>query len=243
MSKKYQKNTTALNSNVKKVMYCRVSSNDQNLDRQKENLEGIDLLVEDKISGSTEFFSRDGGRVIKELIDEGVQFTLYVSHVDRCGRNALDILSTVKYCTAHGVNINFYQQGFCTLDDSKNENPVTKLILSILLSVAELTRSQIRDSQRAGIRLSRLKHPERWTGRRKGSSESVEDFLNKKSNQLALSLLKQNKFTLAQISKLSGRSVNSILKLKRIYCVQEGKKTAQRSYTKDIPNDEGSEAI
>lgn len=212
-----------LNCNIKNIKYCRVSSQTQNLDRQEENLEGIDLLISDKVSGASEFFSREGGRQIKELIDNGVQFTLHVSHVDRCGRNALDILSTVKYCTAHGININFYQQGFCTLDEAKNENPVTKLILSILLSVAELTRSQIRETQRAGIRLSRLKHPERWTGRRKGSRESVEDFLNKKSNQLALSLLKQNKFTLAQISKLSGRSVNSVLKLKRIYYVKEGK--------------------
>ena len=82
-----------LNSHFNKILYIRVSSLDQSLNRQQENLEEYDTVIEDRISGAVPFFERPGGKEVMKLIEQGVKFQLYVSHVDRCGRNVLDILS------------------------------------------------------------------------------------------------------------------------------------------------------
>lgn len=218
-----------LNSQKRKVHYARVSSLDQSLNRQQENLEEYDFVIEDKVSGAVPFFERQGGKQILKMIEDGVKFQLYVSHVDRCGRNVLDILSMINFCTMHGIGIVFYRQGLRTIDDEGKEDPIGRLIISVLLSIAEMQRRQIREYQADGIRHARLKDRSKFPGRRQGSKEKLEKYLAKPKNVLALSLIKKGTYKMREVAILSGLSVNSITKLRRIYNVQERKNRNQKN--------------
>ena len=50
------------------ILYVRVSSVEQKLDRQKLNEKDFNLLIEDKCSGSISFFEREGGKKIFKII-------------------------------------------------------------------------------------------------------------------------------------------------------------------------------
>ena len=223
-----QNNRQPLNSKINNVVYGRVSSLDQSLNRQQEDLDKYDLVIEDKVSGAVPFFERQGGKQILKLIEDGVKFKLYVSHVDRCGRNVLDILSMINFCTLHGIPIVFYRQGLRTIDDEGKEDPIGRLIISVLLSIAEMQRRQIREYQADGIRHARLKDRSKFPGRRHGSKEKLENYLSKPKNIIALSLLKKGTYKMREIAVLAGLSINSVTKLRRIYNVQERKNNVSK---------------
>lgn len=223
-----QNKGTPLNSKINNLLYGRVSSLDQSLNRQQEDLDKYDLVIEDKVSGAVPFFERQGGKQILKLIEDGVKFKLFVSHVDRCGRNVLDILSMINFCTLHGIPIVFYRQGLRTIDDEGKEDPIGRLIISVLLSIAEMQRRQIREYQADGIRHARLKDRSKFPGRRHGSKEKLEIYLAKPKNILAFSLLKKGTYKMREIAVLSGLSINSVTKLRRIYNVQERKNNVSK---------------
>jgi DNA invertase Pin-like site-specific DNA recombinase len=115
-----------------KVYYVRVSTVDQKTDRQRINQKEFDLVVEDKCSGSIPFFERDGGKKIKQLIDKKIMTSLSVWTIDRLGRDLLDVLHTIQFLSEKGIRIHFIQQGLISLDDEGKENPISKMIISIL---------------------------------------------------------------------------------------------------------------
>ena len=129
-----------------KILYVRVSSLDQRTDRQRVNELEYDLVIEDKCSGSISFFEREGGKEIKKLIDEGVEVKLSVWQIDRLGRDLRDIINTIHYFNEKSLSINFVSQGLTTLDPHGKENPISKMIISILGIVGEMERNQIKES-------------------------------------------------------------------------------------------------
>ena len=140
-----------------KVLYCRVSSLEQNTDRQKVNEKDYQLVIEDKCSGVIPFFERNGGKEISTLSESGVLKELHVWQLDRLGRNLLDILNSISYFNKKRICINFVSQGLRTLDQNGKENSVAKLILSILGVVGEMERNQIKERQLEGINIAKIK--------------------------------------------------------------------------------------
>jgi DNA invertase Pin-like site-specific DNA recombinase len=195
------------------VLYCRVSTLDQKTDRQRVNERDYGLVVEDKCSGGVPFFEREGGREIKKLLDKGVLTSLSVWTIDRLGRDLRDILNTIHFFTSKHIPIHFLSQGLVTLDEHGKENPISRLIISILGIVGEMERSQIRERQLEGIRLAKLKGV--YKGRVKGSREDVGAFLSKKSNKEALAYLKKG-YKAVEVAKLTGLHLNTITKIKKL---------------------------
>jgi DNA invertase Pin-like site-specific DNA recombinase len=99
------------------------------------------------------------------------------------------------------------------LDEHGKENPISRLIISILGIVGEMERSQIRERQLEGIRLAKLKGV--YKGRVKGSREDVGAFLSKKSNKEALAYLKKG-YKAVEVAKLTGLHLNTITKIKKL---------------------------
>jgi DNA invertase Pin-like site-specific DNA recombinase len=128
------------NDKKTRVKYVRVSSLDQKTDRQTVDAKSYDLVIEDKCSGSIPFFERDGGKKIKELAVRGCNMELEVKSLDRLGRDLLDILNTIIFFNMHKISIYFVNQGLKTLNDKGEENPVAKMVYSILGVVAELEK-------------------------------------------------------------------------------------------------------
>jgi DNA invertase Pin-like site-specific DNA recombinase len=196
-----------------KVLYVRVSTLDQKTDRQRVNEKDYDLVIEDKCSGAISFFEREGGKQIKKLIDEGILQTLSVWQIDRLGRDLRDIMNTIHYFNQKDVCINFVSQGLTTLDPQGKENPISKMIISILGIVGEMERNQIKERQLEGIRIAKLKGS--YNGRKVGSKEDVLTFLSKEKNKKAVDYLKKG-FNGVEVSKLTGLNLNTITKIKKI---------------------------
>ncbi|UUW11337.1 recombinase family protein [Flavobacterium plurextorum] len=194
-----------------KVLYARVSTIDQKTDRQKVIENEFNLVVEDKCSGSIPFFERDGGKEIKKLLDEGILKNFSVWQIDRLGRDLRDIINTIHYFNERKISINFVSQGLTTLDASGNENPISKMMISILGVVGEMEKNQIKERQREGIRIAKMKGV--YNGRKKGSKENALTFLNKEKNKKAVEYIKKN-YKNTEISKITGLHINTLTKIK-----------------------------
>ena len=196
-----------------KVLYVRVSTIDQKTDRQRVNENDFDLVVEDKCSGAISFFEREGGKQIQKLINEGLIETLSVWQIDRLGRDLRDIMNTIHYFTQKNISIHFVSQGLFTLDNEGNENPISKMIISILGVVGEMERNQIKERQMEGIRIAKLKGV--YIGRKKGTREDIVSFLSKDKNKKAVEYLKKG-FKGVEVAKLTGLHSNTITKIKKV---------------------------
>ena len=196
-----------------KVLYCRVSTIDQKTDRQKVNEKDFQYLVEDRCSGAVPFFERQGGLEIKKLLDEGILTSLSVWQIDRLGRDLRDIINTIHYFNQKNITINFISQGLTTLDQNGKENPITKMIISILGVVGEMERVQIKERQLEGIRIAKLKGV--YLGRKEGSNETILSFLSKEKNKKALDYLKKG-YKSVEVAKLTNLHFNTVSKIKKL---------------------------
>ena len=196
-----------------KVLYTRVSTLDQKTDRQKVNEKDYQIVVEDKCSGAIPFNERIGGKEVLKLVDKGVLIDLYVWQIDRLGRDVRDILNTIHFFNQKGICIHFVSQSLRTLTELGKEDPITKMIISILGIVSEMERNQIKERQMEGVKIAKLKGV--YLGRKQGSSEDNLQFLNKEKNQKALSYLKKG-YRAVEVSKIVGIHINTITKIKKI---------------------------
>lgn len=134
------------------VGYVRVSSIDQNLARQLEQLkhENVDKVFEDKASGATT--KRPAFQQMLDYVREGD--TIIVCSMDRLARNLSDLLSITTELHVKGISIKFLKENI-SLDASGTEHAMTRLLMSMLGAVAEFERSLIRERQREGIELAK----------------------------------------------------------------------------------------
>ena len=196
-----------------KVLYARVSTIDQKTDRQKVNEGDYQLVIEDKCSGVIPFFERNGGGETLKLIDNGILKDLYVWQIDRLGRDLRDILNTIHFFNERGICIHFVSQGLRTLQPGGQENPISKMIISILGVVGEMERSQIKERQLEGIKLAKLKGL--YLGRKTGTRENTLQFLSKPKNMRALEYLKKG-YKKNEIAKIVGINVNTLTKISKL---------------------------
>jgi len=197
-----------------KILYVRVSSVDQNTDRQRASDNEYDYVVEDRCSGAVSFFERQGGKDIQKLINKKAITSLSVVSIDRLGRNLIDILSTIRLFTEKRIPIHFISQGLTTLDAEGNENTVCSLIIGILAAVAQMERAQIRERQLEGIKIAKAKGNV-FLGRKAGTNEDILKFLSKPKNKQALEYIKKG-YTLNEISKIVGIHANTLTKIKKL---------------------------
>jgi DNA invertase Pin-like site-specific DNA recombinase len=195
-----------------RVKYVRVSSLDQKTDRQTVDAKSYDLVIEDKCSGSIPFFEREGGKKIKLLVEKGCNMELDVHAIDRIGRDLLDILNTILFFNSHKIAIYFVSQGLATLNDKGEENAVAKMVISILGVVAEMEKKNINERTREGIEIAKALG--KYKGRNQGTKEDVHYFLSKPKNKKVMEYIKKG-FKNSEISKITGLSVNTIVKVRK----------------------------
>ena len=194
-------------------LYCRVSSLEQKTDRQKVNEVEYKIVIEDKCSGAIPFFEREGGKQVLKYIENGIISGLSVWTIDRLGRDLRDILNTIHFFTERNIPIVFLSQGLRTMDENGKENPIAKLMISILGTVGEMERSQIKERQLEGVRIAKLKGV--YKGRVEGTTEDVHTFLDKPKNRKALEYIKKG-YKLTEAAKLVGIHINTVTKIKKL---------------------------
>jgi DNA invertase Pin-like site-specific DNA recombinase len=131
----------------KRIGYIRVSTFEQNPDRQ------LDGMVLDK--RFIEFASaKNTNRPQLELLMDYVRDDdiLFVHSVDRLARNARDLCELVDFFVSKGVTVNFVRQN---LIFNGNDSPMSKFQLAVMGAVAELEREISLERQREGIALAK----------------------------------------------------------------------------------------
>jgi len=134
--------------------YIRVSSTDQNEDRQFDAMTALGVpgtqIFIDKLSGKD--FNRPAYQMLVRLLKPGD--TLYVQSIDRLGRNYADIQNQWRILTKErGVDIVVLDMAL--LDTRLNKDLmgtfIADLVLQILSFVAQSERESIRKRQSQGI--------------------------------------------------------------------------------------------
>lgn len=192
-----------------KVQYIRVSTTEQNPDRQIED--GMPSFM-DSISGSILFEDRPQASKMMQQVREGKISEIVVHSIDRLGRDTLDILKTIQTLTSYGVNVISRKEGLQTIVEGK-ENPVAKMIISIMATLAEFEYKRIRERQREGIAKAKIRGAYASNGGRK--EESLEEFFSKKKNRNCRKYLEQGN-SLRVSAKLAGVSLGTAQKINKI---------------------------
>ena len=145
-----------------RIGYQRVSTVDQNTDRQLDGVE-LDKVFTDKASGK-DTNRRELARAL-EYVRGGD--TLVVHSMDRLARNLEDLRRIVRELTGHGVRVEFVKESLTFTGD--DDSPMNTLLLSMLGAVAEFERSMILERQREGIALAKA------AGKYKGRKAALTD--------------------------------------------------------------------
>lgn len=143
-----------------RIGYVRVSSFDQNPERQLEHVP-VDRLFTDKASGKDT--QRPELERLIAFVREGD--TVVVHSMDRLARNLDDLRRLVQGLTQRGVCIEFVKEH---LTFTGEDSPMANLMLSVMGAFAEFERALIRERQREGIALAKQRGA--YRGRKKALS-------------------------------------------------------------------------
>lgn len=160
--------------------YCRVSSIEQTTDNQVHEIAaaGFNLspqrIIAETVSGSVAAQEREGfGKLLNKLEAGDV---LVVTKLDRLGRNAMDVRSTVEMLAGMGVKVHCLALGGVDLT-----SPAGKMTMAVISAVAEFERDLLIERTQAG--LSRAKASGKALGRPQslsaGQVEEVKENLSR----------------------------------------------------------------
>ena len=167
-----------------KIGYIRVSTADQNPERQRTELEAADVeeIYEDRVSGKN--LDRPQLQEMLAFIRKGD--TIIVHSLDRLARTLSDLLKTVEALTQKGVSIHFLKEKL-EFDAGKDASPTAKLMLQLVGAFAEFERSMIKARQREGIELAKARGA--YLGRKRTvTPEQIEAVEKKMSLGMPLSV-------------------------------------------------------
>jgi DNA invertase Pin-like site-specific DNA recombinase len=137
--------------------YGRVSTNEQTTSNQRLELEQAGHTFDDRrwyadegVSGAVPAMQRPRFAKLVEKLgdmqDEDYRDVLVVAKLDRLGRDALDVQSTVRLLAAKGVGVRVLNLGETDLT-----TPAGKLLLTMLSAVAEMERDLLVERTQAGL--------------------------------------------------------------------------------------------
>ncbi len=145
-----------------RVGYTRVSTIDQNLDRQLDGIP-VDRVFADKISGKNTHRP-----ALEELLEYVRAGDIVVVHsMDRLARNLDDLRQLVRTLTGRGVRVEFVKESLTFTGD---DSPMATLLLSIMGSFAEFERALIRERQMEGIAAAKKRGV--YTGRKRALTDA-----------------------------------------------------------------------
>jgi len=153
------------------IGYIRVSTVDQNAERQLLNIE-LDNSFTDKCSG------KDTDRpALKQLIEYAREGDVIHCHdISRMARNTEDLLQLVKEFTEQGISLKFHKEH---LEFTGESNPMQQLMLTMLGGIYQFERAMILERQREGIAIAKQKGKYRG----KPVNEALHDKIRQKYSE------------------------------------------------------------
>lgn len=194
-----------------KAKYIRVSTIDQNTDRQHSNDKGVKQFI-DHCSGAVKFHDRSEAKKLIKAVEAGTIIEIKIHSIDRLGRNQIDILHTIEFFNSKKVNLYITNLGTNSLVNGK-VNPAFNLIISVLSSLAQSEREQLKERQAEGIKIAKGK--EKYKGRQSGSIETNQKILEKHKDIVLLFSKKMTIREIAEITKKSPTTTQKVINILR----------------------------
>ena len=199
-----------------KVFYSRISKEEQSDLRQLKNTEkGFDYVLSDKCSGTIPIWERPRGSQIKNLIDEGKLKELHIHSIDRLGRNTIDVLSTYKELTDLKIRVVCRNPNIQNFNEDGTVDSFSEMMVSLLSVMSSFEKSMIDSRRKEGIERTMKLHPERYSGRKIGTTISPEKFLMKTKSQNIIKDL-DNGYTIREIMEMRKCSPSLVSKVKKL---------------------------
>lgn len=182
---------------MRKIGYIRVSSEDQNLARQKQQLLeiGMDIIFEEKISGAT-MNRLELQNMLKEIKSGDV---IYVTDLTRITRSTHDLFLLIDLIRGKKAYLKSLKDTWLDLSE---ENPYSQFLITIMAGVNQLERDLIRMRQREGIEIAKRE------GKFKGRIKKYHN--NHAGMNYALKLYQEGEMTVKQICEITNISRASI---------------------------------
>ncbi|MFJ4348911.1 recombinase family protein [Pseudomonas sp. NPDC089401] len=177
---------------AKHIGYKRVSTEDQNTDRQLDGVALDDEFVDHASGGTT-----DRLQLAQMLRMARSGDTVHVHSIDRLARSLIDLEALVKELNSKGVDVKFHKESLVfQAADNGDDAGINTLMLQMLGAVAQFERTLIRDRQRFGI--ERAKREGKYKGRAK------------KADDARMVELKNSGMTYQQVADKMGVSVSTV---------------------------------
>jgi len=165
--------------------YARVSTENQNLDRQIDALNkyGVNHIYNEKLTGT----KRDRPELAKMLDRMTGGDTVVIESLSRLGRSTKDLIELIELFQSKGVNL-------VSLKEAIDTNTSTgKLLFNLMSAIAQFERDVIADRTSEGLKAARAR------GRIGGRPKTNEDFVKK-----ALKLYHTKQYSIREIEELTG---------------------------------------
>ena len=205
--------------NTTAVIYARVSSvgDRQNTDRQISDLldyveyQNLELckIFEEHISGAKKNTERP---ILQQAIEfcksNGVSIFL-VSELSRLGRNAFEVLATVKDLIDSGINLYMQKEQLTLLDAEGKPTMFAPIMIATLSTCAQLERENIKFRLNSGRKL----YIERGgkLGRKVGSIKTMEQ--KREEHRDIISYLKRG-YSVRNVAKLTNKGISTVQRIK-----------------------------
>ena len=165
--------------------YARVSTEQQNLDRQLDMLEkyGVDFIYNEKMTGTKR--NRPELEKLLERLTEGD--TVVVESLSRLGRSTKDLIWLMETFNANGVNLVSLKESIDTTTSTG------KLLFTLMSALAQFERDVLADRTKEGLAAARARG-------RKGGRPPIDEALIRK----AVKLYNTRQYSLKEIEELTG---------------------------------------
>jgi DNA invertase Pin-like site-specific DNA recombinase len=208
---------------MKGVLLCRVSTVSQDYERQVTELSmyatshkiEIVKIFANKVSGSKKNEDRPEILEMIDYVKSNRVEKVLVLEISRLGRNTLEALKVIELLNENKICLYVKNYGIETLDEKGNINPMAQFLCTILLEVARMERTTIKQRMESGYANFRNKGGK--VGRKEGYKKTDEMLRQEYAEEIKL--LKKG-ISLRNISKISGKSVNTLRKVSSI-CISK----------------------
>jgi DNA invertase Pin-like site-specific DNA recombinase len=202
----------------KAVIYSRVSTQEQDNDRQVQELKayaeskGLEVyeIVQEKLSGATGYQDRQDLSRVLELARQKQFQLLLVHEVSRLGRNTLDVLQVLEELATLRISVYVHQYKLETLDDEGNRNPLAQFIFTMLADISRMERENLIYRIKSGI--ERARREGKHVGRPPGSTLSEQELL--KRHKKVVRLLREG-HSIRNTASIAGCSTGTVQKVKQ----------------------------
>ena len=211
---------------MKAVIYARVSSSGdrQNTDRQVSDLTAYAVgmtyevcqVFTEHVSGAKKNQERPVLQKCIEYCKQNNIDILLVSELSRLGRNAFEVLASVKDLLDCGINLFMQKEQMTLLDAEGKPSIIAPVMIAILSTCAELERDNIQYRLQSGYKNYREKGGK--VGRKPGSKKTKEKL--QEEYKEVIKLLKKG-ITIKNVATLTGKSTATVARVKKTFGIKK----------------------